>query len=273
MPNNSGWDNKYRKLKQKLQNDEELSDKEWKLFLQLEEEIPEVQADSTQWESTFTDSIILERQNQSSAYKTPLNTGVKPAKKKAHFIYFAYSGAFAVTIVIMACLFFPYPYKTHITSHTVKTKPALVSVAGQVKVPARHQLHKSIAEEEYPTNPYLEAYIDDNVRSASISLHISIPKPGAIYKETLSSVSFFGTAHLLEKQPDMEMTIKIYTNNKEDYLNEKVLASSSFILSNEGGSTSFNEKILANFVRGLYYYTFEDKETGKVLKAGKFAVK
>ena len=273
MSNNSEYYNKYQQLKQKLQHDEELSDKEWELFLQLEEEIPELQADSAKWDNTFTDSIILERQNQSNAYKTDVNTEVKPDKKKARFLTLAYSGAFTVTIVIMACIFFPYSNKSEIISHAMKSKPAIVSVTGKAKIPVHHQLHKIIEEEEYATNPYLEAYIDDNVRSASISLHVDIPKPGAIYKKIQSSISFFGTAHLLEKQSDMELIIKIYTNSKEDFLNEKVMTSASFTLSNEGGSASFNEKIPANFIKGLYYYTFEDKGTGKVLKAGKFVIK
>lgn len=123
--------------------------------------------------------------------------------------------------------------------------------------------------EAYDPNPYLEDIIGDVLRGDRPQISLSTPptdyRINAIGEEGEYQLHFEGEASGID--PD-HVEIRLYSNETEDYIEEKPIYNESLQLDD----ATFRTQLSVTLSPGLYYYTVENIESADILLAGRVII-
>ncbi len=121
-------------------------------------------------------------------------------------------------------------------------------------------------------NPALERYINSNVRGGTD--HLDITMTGRRFTRKNGKIFFriSGTLDAEGETPAYQVNVLIFSNKKEDYENSRPEWTHRPAFSNVNGRFEFDVAENVALHPGLCYYLVEQRESGEVLKVGKFIV-
>lgn len=123
--------------------------------------------------------------------------------------------------------------------------------------------------EAYDPNPYLEDIIGDVLRGDRPQISLSTPptdyRINAIGGEGEYQLHFEGEASGIDPE---HVEIRLYSNETEDYIEEKPIYNESLQLDD----ATFRTQLSVTLSPGLYYYTVENIESADILLAGRVII-
>lgn len=121
-------------------------------------------------------------------------------------------------------------------------------------------------------NPALERYIDSNVRGGTDQLDITMTGTRFTRKDGKIFFRISGNLDAKGEIPPYQVNVLIFSNKKEDYENSRPQWTYRPSFSQVSGRFEFNIAENVTLLPGLCYYLVEQRESGEVLKVGKFIV-